>query len=282
MAWKTNRKLVEAGFADLKYVPRERCGWDATLACLAYAARMDLAGRMPDLAAWAARHAVPASRRYCELGESALALWHGTGRERAERIAEHGLFHKKGLWTAAHPGIPHAFCRGRSEQFGTEGAVVCIVLDRRELVDGRDCEVEGNGSVVRFHHGLGPEVVEYVLVREGIRFTDRERARDPAPWPGARFRKRAGKWAPAQKAPVRYSDSAAFSSAKEFAALCIERLMEEFGEATALEMFSSVYAAIDPRDALEHRKLLKIIEDRCVPGRRRGKGGTYRARTERE
>ncbi len=85
-----------------------------------------------------------------------------------------------------------------------------------------------------------------------------------------------------RKAPVRYSGSAGFSSAKEFAALCIGRLIDELGEVTALEMFSSVYAAIDPPDALEHRALLKIIEERCLPGRRRGRGGTYRARAERE
>ena len=55
MPWKENKKLVSAGFRGLKYVPRERCGWDMTLSSLAYGMRMDIEGRQPDLNAWAAR-----------------------------------------------------------------------------------------------------------------------------------------------------------------------------------------------------------------------------------
>lgn len=55
MAWKKNKRLVAAGFADLVYLPRERSGWDATLASLAYGMRMALERGRPDLGAWAAR-----------------------------------------------------------------------------------------------------------------------------------------------------------------------------------------------------------------------------------
>jgi len=112
--WKTNRKLVAEGFPDLKYFPKERAGWDATLSCLAYGVRMDIERAIPDLGAWAARHCLPVSGRYAEFGGDALVLWHGTSHERAEEIAEHGLFHKRGLWAAKHPAIPHGFCRTRS------------------------------------------------------------------------------------------------------------------------------------------------------------------------
>lgn len=281
MAWKPNRKLVAEGFRDLEHVPRERAGWDATLSCLAYGMRMDIERGTPDLNEWAARHGVPASGRYEELGRNALVLWHGTSRERVERIAVHGLFHKKGLWTERHPGVPHSFCRSRSERFGTEGAVACLVLDSSELVEGRDFEADVKDNVVRFQHGLPPEVVEYVLVHEEIRFTGQGRARRPAPWPGARFRKREGRWAPVRKSPVAYSkehsETAAYSTPREFACISIERLLEDLGEVTPLEIFSTVYAAVDPRDAITHREIIEIMEEKRVPSRRRGKWQSFRA-----
>ena len=85
--------MISEGLHDLQYLPRQRCGWDCTLASLAYAARTVIEGARPDLAAWAARHGVSASARYRELESDALVLWHGTSRERAGKIAEHGLFH---------------------------------------------------------------------------------------------------------------------------------------------------------------------------------------------
>ncbi len=276
MSWKPNKKLVEEGFKDLKYVPRERAGWDATLACEAYRARMEIDRRSPDLGAWAARHGLPASGRCAELGEGALVLWHGTSRERADKIAEHGLFHKKGLWTAKNPAIPHSFCRGRSERFGVEGAVVCLVLDESTLVEGRDFEAE-NENVLRFQHRLPPGVVEYVLVHEEIRFTADESVRPPSPWPGAKFRRREGRWAPVRKTPVKYSDSASYSTPREFAELCVRKLLEESGELAAIEVFSAIYAAVDPWDAITHEEILGVLEEECVPCRRRGKWQTFRA-----
>ena len=85
--------------------------------------------------------------------------------------------------------------------------------------------VEGKGDIFRFHHGLAPDVVEYVLVHEEIRFLGQQQASQPAPWPAARFKKRAGKWVPLQKTPVRYSASASYSSVADFARLCLGRLL---------------------------------------------------------
>ncbi|MDP7281169.1 MAG: hypothetical protein QGG39_14975, partial [Candidatus Poribacteria bacterium] len=62
---------------------------------------------------WAARHNCPASARYDELGDDTIVLWHGTSSTRAEKIAEFGLFHKRGLWTTLNPQIAHGYTRGR-------------------------------------------------------------------------------------------------------------------------------------------------------------------------
>lgn len=275
MPWKKNKRLIEDGFADLAYVPRAKCGWDCTLAAAAYAVRRALDRRGPDLAAWAARHALPASRRYIDLGPDAWVLWHGTSRQRADRIVEHGLFHKGGLWTAADPTIAHGFTRGRAERFAVEGAILCLVLDRRLAAEGRDYQVEGAGDVFRFHHGLPAEVVEYVLLHEEARFTGPAAARRPAPWPMARFKKVAGRWAPVQRTPVRYSESTTYSSVRQFAFACMDRLTAELGRVTALEVFSALYAAVRPWDALPHEDILGFMAERFGPPLRRGPFATF-------
>jgi len=278
MGWRKNKRLTLQGFRDLEYLPKERCGWDCTLASLAYGARQIIDHRPADLSAWAARHGVPASGRYQDLGDDALVLWHGTSRRRAEKIAEHGLFHKRGLWTTSDPAIAHTFCRSRSERFATEGAVVCLVLARSALIEGEDFDIEGAGNVLRFRYGLPPEVVEYVLIHEEIRFTGRERARRPAPWRAARFKKRSGVWTPLQQAPVRYSDAASYSTVMDFARLCLDQLLAELVEVTALEVFSTLYATISPWEALRHSDVLAMIEEQCIPHRRQRKWQTLTAR----
>lgn len=248
-----------------------------TLAASAYGVRMDIERASPDLNEWAARHGVPTSGRYAELEDHALVLWHGTGRERADKIQEHGLFHRRGLWTAQHPAIAHGFCRGRSERFGTEGAVVCIVLNRTQIEEGRDFEFENGQNVLRFYHALPPDVVEYVLVHDEIRFTGDRRAHGPAPWHRARLKKWSGEWIPIQNTPVRYSTSAHYSTLAEFTQLTLERLLETLGPITGLEMFSCLYATVTPWDALEHRRVLDLLEETCVPYRHRGGWQTFRS-----
>jgi len=270
MPWSKNKRLVADGFADLEYLPKGRTEWDFTLASLAYGVRRDIARRPPDLNAWAARHGIPASARYQELGASALVLWHGTSRPRAEKIAEHGLFRKKGVWATLNPRISHGYCRSRSEPLEATGAVVCLVFDRRELAEGRDYDVEGKGDVFRFHHCLPPDVVEYALVSDAIRFTGVRAASDPRPWRRAEFRRRSGQWVPVQRAPVRYSETASYSSVAEFAGLCLSRLLEELGPLTALEAFSSLHALIEPTDALEHDAVFDLLETTCIARGRPG------------
>jgi len=203
-------------------------------------------------------------------------LWHGTSRERAEKISEHGLFHKRGLWTTLNPEISHSFCRNRSDRFGTDGAVVCLILDRSAITEGRDYSLEGKGDIYRFHGRLPSGVVEYVLVHEEIRFTGESRVRIPAPWPAAKLKKRSGKWAPAQNVPVRYSDSLNYASLREFVEICTDRLMMELDEILPLEVFSTLYALVTPWQALTHEDVFDLIAERWVPHRHRGKYQTYR------
>jgi hypothetical protein len=260
MAWKRSRTGLARDFRDLEYLPPGRSAWDCTLSCLAYGIRLDILGAAPDLNDWASRHGVPASGSFARLGQTALVLWHGTSRERADKIQECGLFHKQGVWTARHPAIPHSFCRMRAERFGTEGAVVCLVLDRDQLVAGRDYEIEPNGNVFRFQHGLPPEVVQYVLVREEIRFAGGERVTSPSPWPRARFKHAAGQWRTVQRSPVRFSDTHSFSTLPEYARLCLGRLLHQPSGVTLLEVLSVLYSLVEPWEAVRHQDVLEMLE----------------------
>ena len=263
MTWRKNRRLAAGGLKDLEYVPADRHAWDCTLAALAFGVRREIERRPPDLNAWAVRHGAPASARYEAIGRDAWVLWHGTTRPRAERIVEHGLFHFKGLWTTFQPRIAHGFCRGRSDRYGPPGAMVCLVLDRGELTEGHDFDIEGAGDVVRFHGRLGPEVVEYVLFSDEVRFTREERARSPQPWRTGRFKRQSGVWAPVQQPPVRYSETEAYSSVGEFVQLTALRLFADLGAVAAIELFSTLYALMRPWDALAHEDVMAILGEQC-------------------
>jgi hypothetical protein len=265
--WKRNKGFVEAGLSDLKWVPRQRCGWDMSLASLAYQARCRIERRPADLAAWAARHSVAASQRYIDLAENALVLWHGTSQPRAMKIAEHGLFHRRGLWTITDPDISHGYCRGRSDRFGADGAVVCLVLDRRTIVEGRDYEIEAPGTIYRFHRGMPPESLEYILLPEETRFFGAARARQPRPWTRGEFKRQDGQWIPVQNPPVRFEDGQSYRTLGEYPDLCMRRLLDEFGTLAAIEVFSMLYANLSPWDALEHQAVLDLMARHCAPPR---------------
>lgn len=269
MTWKKNTAIAQEGYRDLAYLPRGRSQWDFTMGALAYGARRDLDSEMPDLCQWAARHNAPASARFAELGRHALVLWHGTSRQRAEKIVEHGLFSKGGLWTTTDPFVAHSCARCRSERYATEGAMVCLVLDRRQLEDGRDCTAEDD-RILRFHHGLPGEAVEYVLTHEAISFTGSRAEALVRRWPAARFRKQEGHWAPVQAVPVRYSQEESYSSLGEFAVLTLRRLLRELGRLAAVEAFSTLYSLVSPMEALTHDLVFGLLDD---VGASRAKGG---------
>ena len=265
--WRRNRKLARGGFKGLEYMPRQRAGWNATLAAYAFSARRAIAGKV-GLDLWAAMHGCPASARYAELGEDAVVLWHGTSDVRAERIRQVGLRRKRGVWATLEPKIAHGYTRGRAVQYGTGSATVVLVLDRREVGTGLDYDQE-TPEVVRFHHDLPAEWVEYVLWDGRVEFTGVRKAREPSPWGVARFKKKEGEWVPLSQPPVRLDRDRSYSDLGEWLDLSIERILTFLGSAAAIEIFSSVYSTLDPWDALRHRDVFDAIERLCGEPRRR-------------
>jgi len=144
-------------------------------------------------------------------------------------------------------------------------------LDRDQLVEGRDFEVNPDENVVRFQHGLPPEVVEYVLVREEIRFLGPERASSPKPWPKARFKHSFGEWIPVQQPPVRFSEFESFSTLPEYLHLCVTKLLNELDGVTPLEVFSVLHSLAEPSDSLRHGDILGLLNSLSPRTRNAGK-----------
>jgi hypothetical protein len=264
--------MVKRGYADLVYLPRSRARWNATLAGLAFSQRLNRWGHA-DLNEWATMHGCPGSARYAELGDSALVLWHGTSEERARQIREVGLFHKRGLWTTSEPRIAHGYTRWRSRQYGAGSATVVLVLDRGEIAEGvhysHDSEV-----IYRFHSGVDSHHIQYILWRDHLEFRGERKAPEPRPWGRARFKREAGKWVPLSRPPVRLDANAEYGDFDEWLTQSIGRILRRLGEATAVEVFSSLYATLDPWRALEHESILTRLEELCAA--RRNLGGSIR------
>ena len=270
--WGRDTALVRKGLRDLAYLPKGRCAWNMTLAAAAYAARRLVTERVErrpaltaDLNLWAAMHGAPPSARYVELGRDALVLWHGTSAQRAEGIRTRGLMHKRGVWATSDPLIAHGFTRGRSRAFRAGSAMICLVMSKNEW-DGRaslDSE-----TIARFHESVPPECVEYILWGDRIEFCGPRRARSPGSWGAARFKKQHGRWVPTSRPPVRLDARRSYRDLDEWLALSIRRIGETLGTFAAVEVFSSLYATIDPWDALTHRQVFDAIDRLCGRGRR--------------
>jgi hypothetical protein len=267
-AWRKQRRLVREGFKDLAYMPPGRDEWNATLAAVAFGYRR--AAGAADLNLWAAMHAVPPSRRWAMLGERAAVLWHGTSARRAEKVREVGLFHKRGVWSALEPRIAHGYTRGRSMQFQAGSAMVVLVVDRGELVEGRHFSYEGP-KIVRFHGNVPREWIEYILWDDRVEFVGAARAAAPKPWAVARFKRREGRWVPHSRPPVRFDRRRTYRDRAGWLELSVRRVFETLGSATAVEVFSSLYATIDPWKALQHEEVFAALDRLCdEPRPRRG------------
>lgn len=265
--WRKNRSLVQGGFKDLEYLPRSRTGWNATLAAHAYSARRHIDSRA-DLNLWAVMHSSPASARYSELGENALVLWHGTSAARAMQIVQFGLFHKRGLWTTLEPKIAHGYSRSRAREYTAGSATVVLLLDRTALRSGIDYDME-TPEIFRFHSGLPPESVEYILWDARIEFLGERRAKRPRPWGSARFKKKEGRWVTCSRPPVWFDGEHTYSDLEEWLHLSIRRILATLGSAAAIEIFSSLYATIDPWEALTHEEIFAALERLCDAPRQR-------------
>jgi hypothetical protein len=271
--WHKNAALVREGFADLVYLPRGRCAWNATLSAFAYSARRALAGaEAADLNLWAAMHACPPSARYEQLGDDRLVLWHGTSAQRAEKIRQHGLFSKGGVWAATEPRIAHGFTRGRSQAFGAGSAMIVLVISKDEWAGRAEAESD---HIARFHQAIPPECIEYILWGDRIEFCGRRKAAGPKPWGVARFKRVGGRWVPHSRPPVRLDAQRSYGNLAEWLDASVRRILQTLGSASAGEVFSSLYATIDPWQALEHEQVFDALERLCGGGRP-GRGGIRR------
>ncbi len=271
--WVRDRKLMRRGFKYLAYLPKGRRAWNCTLAAWAFSARRRLVGP-PDFNLWAAMHALTPSKRHEELGDDALVLWHGTSAPRARKIVEHGLIHKEGVWAAVDPKIAHSFTRGRSSQYQTASAMVVLVVSKDEWDSKAEAETD---HIVRFHTSVPPECVEYIIYDDHIDFVGGAKARKPKRWGVARFKKRGKTWTPRARPPVRLDREQMYRTPSEWLELSIRRILTTLGEATAVEVFSSLYATVDPWDALEHKEVFAALEELCEAPRMT-RGGLLRFR----
>jgi len=261
--WRKNARLVRKGFKDLEDLPAGRSAWNATLSALAFSVRRQLAGRA-DLNLWATMHGCAPSGRYEELGGDALVLWHGTSAKRAERIREFGLAHKRGVWAATEPRIAHGYTRGRARAFQAGSAMVVLVIDRNRW-DGR--ATRESPDIARFHQSIPPECIEYILWSDRIELLGKRKAPGPKPWGAARFKKHNGRWMPRSRPPVRLDARRSYSDLDGWLDASIRRIGQALKAPAAIEVFSSLYATIDPWRALEHRRIFDALERLAGPGR---------------
>ena len=277
--WTPDRAMTRRGFGDLKYLPKGRCAWNMTLTALAYASRRlvrEHVERRPplgaDLNAWALRHGAPASGRYAQLGDSAVVLWHGTSAVRAEKIREHGLVRHRGVWATTNPALAHGFARSRATAFAAGSAMVVLVLDRNAWAGQASLDTP---TIACFYVDIPPEHIEYILWDDRIEFCGAAKAPSPYASGVARFKRKSGQWAPCSKTPVRFDATEAYSDLSTWLDLSVRRLGESLGVFTAIEVFSSLYASLDPWDALTHDDVFEAItrlcrERRKLPGKIRG------------
>jgi hypothetical protein len=118
-------------------------------------------------------------------------------------------------------------------------------------------------EVFRFHSALPQENIEYILWDDRIEFLAEHRLKQPKPWGMARFKKKRGHWVPRSRPPVRFEDGQTYSDLEEWLQLSIRRILSTLGSAAAIEVFSSLYATIDPWEALEHKTVFRELEHLC-------------------
>ena len=87
----------------------------------------------------------------------------------------------------------------------------------------------------------------------------------------ARFAKRHGRWVPQSRPPVRFDAERTYEDLAGWLELSVRRVLKTLGAASPIEVFSSLYATIDPWEALEHGEILAALERLC--GRPRQKRG---------
>lgn len=87
-------------------------------------------------------------------------------------------------------------------------------------------------------------------------------------------------WVPQQQPPVRCDDARDYATLAQFCEHCLDDLLADLGPVTALEVSSTLYALIEPWDALEHDAVFDLLDRRCVDHRRAARLRTFRPRQE--
>ncbi len=267
--WRKRRDLVRKGLKGLEYLPKSGTGWSMTMAAMAYS-QQRRAGRA-DLNRWAVMHGAAASGRYAELGSRALVLWHGTSAARADKIREVGLYPKKGVWATAEPSLAHSFSRNRGSAFAAGSAMFVLVFDREDIEI--PFEMAGEKDTLRFRSPVGPENFEYILWDDRIDFVGARRSRRPKPFGLARFKRVSGRWVPRSRPPVRLDAEHSYEDLRGWLDQSIRRVVTMQGGASAIEIFSSLYATIDPVEALRHDDIFDAMDRVCAAGRFERWGG---------
>jgi len=147
--------------------------------------------------------------------------------------------------------------------------MVVLLISRDAWQDRAEAE---SADIVRFHESVPRECVEYILWDDRIEFLGSAGAVRPKPWGTARFKKREGQWIPRSRAPVRFDAQHSYVDFDDWLKLGIRRILGVLGAATAIEVFSSLYAMIDPWDALDHERVLDALEDLCGPPKQARRG----------
>jgi hypothetical protein len=79
---------------------------------------------------------------------------------------------------------------------------------------------------------------------------------------------------PLSRPPVRLDGDSEYRDFEEWLTQSVTRILRRLGEATAVEVFASLYATLDPWRALEHEEILTRLEELCTA--RRTVGGSIR------
>jgi hypothetical protein len=145
---------------------------------------------------------------------------------------------------------------------------VVLLLDGREVRSGVHYDEE-TAEVFRFRSALPAGSIEYILWDDRIEFLGEQRARQPRPWGVARFKKKSGRWEPLSRPPVRFDGEHGYHDLEGWLRLSIERILSELGSAAAIEIFSTLYATINPWEALRHEAILEVLERLCRASRHR-------------
>jgi hypothetical protein len=79
----------------------------------------------------------------------------------------------------------------------------------------------------------------------------------------SRFKKKEGVWVPMARPPVRFDEAHSHADLEEWLDLSVRRIVGTLGAAACVEVFASLYATLDPWEAMEHGAIFRALERLC-------------------